>query len=169
MAAFYPDAGTDLAPPVLFPEIKTWRYMDCQPRSHFLDDLNQTMTQCGFDLQKVEGDLRIYFSPSTEQTIYYETNTVFPDGWDSMRHKGDTLVLCGYDIDKEPMPPHFFSSYSHIITNDLISESIWEQHPHPISIIHYAKKWPHWRIEQKTTAHFHQYSSIERLYDCIIC
>ena len=74
MNAFYPGAGTDLAPPVLFPEIKTWYYMDSQPRSEygdtvilyrptFLDQLNQIMRQCGFERLAVTNNLYTYFSP----------------------------------------------------------------------------------------------------------
>jgi len=178
MAAFYPGAGTDLAPPISFPKIKTWWYMDCQPRSEFgyhtgfyrerfLGHLDQTMTQCGFDLQMVEGDLRTYYSPSTEQTIYYETNTVFPDGWDPVRHKGDTLVLCGYDIlggddEQGSIPPDFFSSYSHIITDNLTCQSGWENYPYRKSTICYDKEWSYWLIEENTADNFRRFTTVQQ-------
>lgn len=174
MSAFYPGAGTDLAPPVLFPDIKTWWYMDGQPRSefgyyvghyreHFIDNLNQTMDQCGFNLQTVKGDLRTYYSPSTEQTIYYETNTVFPDGWDPIRHKGDTLVLCGYDIDGEKeIHPDFFSSYSHIITNNHTCKCVWESHPHFVSMMRFKEGWSYWLMEEETKDNFLAHVTVQR-------
>ena len=96
MAAFYPGAGTDLTPVVLFPEIKTWYYMDSQPQSEhgdvvlyrpkFLNQLDQAMQRCGFKMKEVENHFLTYFSSETEQTIYYETSTVFPKAWDPVKH-----------------------------------------------------------------------------------
>lgn len=175
MSAFYPGAGTDLAPPVLFPDIKTWWYMDCQPRSefgyhkgyyreYFIDNLNEIMDQCGFDLETVNGDLRTYYSSSTDQTIYYETNTVFPDGWDPVRYKGDTLVLCGYDINGEEQDkthPDFFSSYSHIITNNITCTSVWKNHPHSVSMMCFEEGWSYWFIEEATKENFLTYVTVQ--------
>jgi hypothetical protein len=179
MSAFYPGAGTDLTPPILFPEIKTWHYMDSQPRSEhgdniffyrptFLVNLDQTMTQCGFELLRVEGTLRTYFSPSTDQTIYYETSTVFPGAWDPVKHAGSTLILCGYDIESSgPIPPSFFSSYSHILTDNTTGEDVWTKNilpAHTLSIMNYPKddSYPYWIIEKATTENIRTFVSVQR-------
>jgi hypothetical protein len=172
MSAFYPGAGTDLTPPVLFPEIKTWYYMDSQPRSEygdtvtlyrprFIETLDQTMTQCGFELVGEEDHLRTYVSPSTDQTIYYQINTTFPDAWDPVRHAGSTLVLCGYDIESHPS---FFSSYSHILTDNLTCDE-WRTNilpTHRLSIMKYRKEYEYWITEQQTAENIRAFVSVER-------
>ena len=180
MSAFYPGAGTDLTPPVLFPEIKIWWYMDGQPRSEygsnpayyrprFLGQLEQTMNQCGFQLQTIDGDRRIYYSPSTDQTIHYEINTPFPDNWDPVKHAGSTLVLCGYDINDRQnlIPPTFFSSYTHIITNNITCNTMWKKNIlpiHTLSSIMYSNddNYKYWVIEHETTENLKKYVSVER-------
>jgi hypothetical protein len=177
MIAFYPGAGTDLSPPVLFPEIKTWWYMDSQPQSEygdvilhrpkFLNQLNQTMNQCGFKLLQVEDTLRTYFSLSTDQTIYYETSTVFPKAWDPVKHAGSTLVLCGYDMESGPIPPSFFSSYSHIITDNLTSKDVWTKNilpTHTLSRMNYPKdnSYEYWLPEKETAENIRTFVSVER-------
>ena len=180
MSAFYPGAGTDLAPPILFPTIKTWYYMDSQPHSEygaypilsrpaFIKRLNQTMTQCDFELSEVKGDLRIYYSPSTQQTIYYETNANFPDSWSPVQHKADTLVLCGYDIHGEECRDltTFFSSYSHIITDNGTCDSVWKNNilpTHTLSQMNYPKddSFSYWITEEETSANFRKHVSVER-------
>ena len=166
MSAFYPGAGTDLAPPVLFPGIKTWWYMDGQPRSEHGDDpvfyrpdflgrLDQVMSQCGFQLQREDGEKRRYYSESTDQTIHYETSTLFPGGWDPVKHAADTLVLCGYDI--QCAPPGFFASYSSIITNSITVDTI-----HPIKSVKRIE-YPlltdleYWMPEHCTKDHYQRY------------
>jgi hypothetical protein len=175
MSAFYPGAGTDLVPPVLFPNIKTWWYMDSQPHSEygdtvilcrptFINQLNQIMNQCGFQLHAADGTLRIYYSPSTEQTIYYETNTNFPGSWDPAKHVGTTLVLCGYDIENDgtiALPSSFFVSYPIIITNNITCASVWTKYVspfHAISVIEYPDDVEYWRIENSTKEAFQKYS-----------
>jgi hypothetical protein len=175
MSAFYPGAGTDLSPPVLFPEIKTWHYMDSQPQSEygdvvlyrpkFLDQLNQTMTQCGFEMKEVDHNLITYYSYDTEQTIYYEINTNFPTSWDPVRHKGSTLILCGYDM--ESSGPSFFSSYSHIITDNLTCEDLWTKNilpTHTLSRMNYPKdnSYEYWKIEKETAENIRIFVSVEK-------
>ena len=175
MSAFYPGAGTDLTPVVLFPEIKTWHYMDSQPQSEygdvilyrpkFLNQLNQTMNQCGFELLQVEDTLRTYFSLSTDQTIYYETSTVFPKAWDPNKHAGSTLVLCGYDM--ESSGPSFFSSYSHIITDNLTCKDVWAKNilpTHTLSRMNYPKdnSYEYWLPEKETAENIRTFVSVER-------
>ena len=167
-SAFYPGAGTDLTPPVLFPDIKTWWYMDGQPRSEHGDDpvfyrpkflgrLDQTMRQCGFELQRTEGVVRRYYSSATGQTIHYETSTLFPGAWDPVKHAGKTLVLCGYDIDDVVLPPSFLSSYAELITNSI---TVWTKHvlpTHAIKRIEYPSRLEYWMTEHCTKDHFQKY------------
>lgn len=130
MSAFYPGAGTDLVPPSLFPEINTWFYMDRLPGcccSRFLHRLDRVMDQAGFTLESIDGNRRIY--RSAMQTIYYDTNSTFPDQWDPLLYANmryNTLVLCGYDLPIDSLPPGFFSSYAHIITTD--PSAPWRDH-----------------------------------------
>jgi hypothetical protein len=180
MSAFYPGAGTDLAPPILFPTIKTWYYLDSQPRSEygaypilarptFIKRLDQTMMQCDFELSNVKGDLRTYYSPSTQQTIYYETNTNFPEDWNLTRHKANTLILCGYDIHSNSRRDvdALFSSYSHIITDNLTCESVWKNDilpTHTLSQMNYPKdgSFSYWITEQETSTNFRKHVTVEQ-------
>jgi hypothetical protein len=181
MSAFYPGAGTDLAPPILFPAIKIWHYMDSQPRPEygaypilsrptFIKRLDQTMTQCDFELSETNDDLRVYYSPSTKQTIYYETNANFPDSWNPTTHKADTLVLCGFDIDndgRQNIPPEFFPSYSDIITNNITCETVWKNNILPfqnLSQLNYPKdgSFEYWVADQDTGSNFRKHVSVER-------
>jgi hypothetical protein len=178
MSAFYPGAGTDLAPPVLFPDIKTWYYMDSQPQSEhgdvvlyrpkFLNELDQAMQRCGFKMKEVENHFLTYFSSDTEQTIYYETSTVFPTSWDPVKHAGSTLVLCGYDMESSGyIPPSFFSSYSHIITDNLTSKDVWAKNilpTHTLSRMNYPKdnSYEYWLVEQQTSENLQTFVSVQR-------
>lgn len=179
MSAFYPGAGSDMAPPVLFPEIKTWYYMDSQPQSEygdtvilyrptFLNHLDRTMKQCGFNMKEIDNNLLTYFSSDTEQTIYYETSTVFPKSWDPVKQAGSTLVLCGYDMNSSgPIPPSFFSSYSHIITDNLTNKDVWTKNilpTHTLSRINYPKEgsFEYWLIEQQTSENLQTFVSVEK-------
>jgi hypothetical protein len=88
--AFYPGAGTDIMPPILFRNIKTWIYMDSQPKSEFGSKINSgyrqkffpnlltIMLQNEFQLKSIEGDTLTFYNSLHEQTIKYETNSVFP-------------------------------------------------------------------------------------------
>jgi hypothetical protein len=167
MSAFYPGAGDDLAPPVLFPEIKYWTYLDSQPNSEyghvilarplFLSRLDRVMSQCGFMIQSVQGDLRIYQKKETDQVIRYETNSVFPEAWDPVRHAADALVCCGFDMDGQT-PTGFFPVYPHIITDSVTCDNTWKKNRmphHRVSILNYNKTdWEYWNVEQQTTEHF---------------
>jgi hypothetical protein len=176
MSAFYPGAGDDLAPPVLFPEIKHWTYLDSQPNSEyghtiiarplFLSRLDRVMSQCGFMIQSVQGDLRIYRKEETDQVIRYETNSVFPDAWDPVRHAADALVCCGFDLD-DLVPSGFFAAYPHIITNSITCDNTWKRNRlphHRVSILNYNKTdWEYWNVEQETTEHFKKNICIKHL------
>lgn len=169
MSAFYPGAGTDFAPPVLFPGIKTWWFMDQQPRAAhddapptFLTRLDHAAERCGFRLQTVADTLRVYRSASTDQTIFYETRTCFPGAWDSTKHVGTTLVLCGYDVESSGvLPASFFPSYPNIITNSLTETTIWTAHVSPVqsvSVIQYPTSIEHWQAKNQTAEVFRDFS-----------
>ena len=68
-SAFYPGAGLDIFPLIMFRNIKKWIYMDSQPRSEFGDNfyegfarpkfiekLKQIMEQNEFKLSIIDGD-----------------------------------------------------------------------------------------------------------------
>lgn len=115
MSAFYPGAGTDITPPILFRNIKNWIYMDSQPKSRvsFISKLLMIMLQNEFELKAVDSDTYTFYNRSHDQTIRYETNT------DDLRTSREckTLVLIGYSLTN--MPSNFISSYTHIITDSI--------------------------------------------------
>jgi hypothetical protein len=126
MSAFYPGAGTDIVPPVLFRSIKNWLYMDSQPNSEFGEGLYKTtfiprlltiMLQNEFELKEINGDAYTFYNRDHDQTISYETNTLFPDDLKEKHRQCKTLVLIGYPL--KDKPPDFVSSYDTIITDSL--------------------------------------------------
>jgi len=126
MSAFYPGAGTDIVPPVLFRSIKKWLYMDSQPNSEFGEGVYKTrfiptlltiMLQNEFELKAINGDTYTFYNREHDQTINYETNTLFPDDLKSKHRECQTLVLIGYPL--KNTPSDLVSSYSHIITDSL--------------------------------------------------
>jgi hypothetical protein len=148
MSAFYPGAGTDIIPPVLFPEIKTWWYMDRLCYLDFVDHVERALERCGFILESIDGNRRNYYSASTQQSIYYQFGATFPDAWDSLIHallRKNTLVLCNFDIHScGPLPPNFFTYYDHIITTNRTDRSLWKDdiyHHHKVSEIRLYDQW----------------------------
>ena len=126
MSAFYPGAGTDIVPPVLFRSIKNWLYMDSQPNSKFGEGVYKTtfiptlltiMLQNEFELKAINGDTYTFYNLEHDQTINYETNTLFPDDLKEKHRECQTLVLIGYPL--KNTPSHFVSSYDTIITDSL--------------------------------------------------
>lgn len=127
--AFYPGAGTDIIPPILFRNIKNWIYMDSQPKSEFGNKINSgyrqkffpnlltIMLQNEFDLKGIEGDTLTFYNSLHEQTIKYETNSVFPEDLRQRHRDCDTLVLVGYSLTNPP--PNFISSYKNIIIDSI--------------------------------------------------
>ena len=169
MSAFYPGAGTDLVPPVLFPEIKTWFYMDSRPHgccSRFLPELDKAMRAAGFNFQEADGNRLTY--ASGDQTIYYDTCSIFPDAWDRLLHanmKYNTLVVANHEVDKV-LPVGFFSSYAHIITYSTTSRS-WRDHlydSHTISeITSHASEGVHHSVEKNIRCTHPVYTCRDRL------
>ena len=135
MSAFYPGAGTDIVPVILFRSIKNWLYMDSQPNSEFGEGVYKTsfiptlltiMLQNEFELKAINGDTYIFYNREHSQTINYETNTLFPDDLKSKHRECQTLVLIGgYPLKNKPSD--FVSSYDHIITDSLSRPDSYEQ------------------------------------------
>ena len=123
--AFYPGAGLDLDPPLVFRSIKSWFYVDSRPRyeygesqenqEEFIDELKSVMEKNGFTFMDQEGDVYLFSSETHHQTIVYETNAIFPTCLHKHHLDCDTLVLCGYQLNNPP--PSFLEHYPYIITN----------------------------------------------------
>ena len=170
-SAFYPGAGTDIVPPIIFRTIKKWIYMDSQPRSEFGNDfykgfsrprfiptLITVMHQNGFELQTTEEDVFTFYNPIHEQTIRYETNAVFPQALQSYHRACDTLVLCGYELTNPP--PDFITSYSHIITDSNTFHDEEEEKillPRHVSTMVYNKNWAYWEPANLITRKIQRY------------
>lgn len=166
-SAFYPGAGTHIIPPILFRSIKTWIYMDSQPRSEFgnkieeglsrprfIPKLMTVMNQNGFTLQTVEDDVYTFYHPEHHQTIRYETNSVFPDALQTRHRTCDTLVMCGYELTNPPSD--FITSYSHIITDSKTGYSKSEEAillTKNVSTMVYDTNWTYWEPSFLTTCH----------------
>ena len=163
--AFYPGAGTDIVPPILFRNIKQWNYMDSQPNSefgnkieegfsrpHFIPKLLTVMNQNDFKLLTVQDDVYTFYNSEHNQTICYETNRVFPTALRPY-HFTYTLVLCGYMLTNPP--PNFIASYSHIITDSKTGHSTIDENILSTKQVHtmiYDEKWEYW-IPSNHTIH----------------
>jgi hypothetical protein len=126
MSAFYPGAGIDIVPPVLFRSIKNWLYMDSQPNSEFGEGLYKRtfiptlltiMLQNEFELKAINGNTYTFYNREHDQTINYETNTLFPEDLKPKHRECQTLVLIGYPL--KNTPSDFVYSYDSIITDSL--------------------------------------------------
>ena len=170
-SAFYPGAGIDIVPAVVFRSIKQWFYMDSQPRSEFgnniqdgfsrprfIPSLITAMHQNGFKLQTTEEHVFTFYNPIHEQTIRYETNAVFPEALQSYHRECDTLVLCGYQFTNPPQD--FMASYSHIITN---SHTVIDEEEEQIlsskrvSTMIYNERWHYWKPANLTARKIQRY------------
>ena len=183
-SAFYPGAGIDIVPPIIFRSIKQWLYMDSQPRSEFGNNIQDgfsrprfiptlitVMHQNGFKLQTTEEDVFTFYHPIHEQTIRYETNSVFPEALQSHHRACDTLVLCGYELTNPP--PDFITSYSHIITDSITCHDEEEEQillSKCVSTMIYNKKWHYWKPANLTTRKIQQHVTfVERhANDCCV-
>ena len=173
-SAYYPGAGTDIVPPIVFRSIKMWHYMDSQPNSEFgnntyegfsrprfIPELIQIMNQNDFELKLKEKDVYTFYNSTYEQTIRYETNTVFPDALQPYHHKCNSLVLCGYELN-EP-PKDFIASYPHIITDtktvqDMTNEKILLSKN--VSTMVYDEHWKYWENKNLTTRKIQRYVKV---------
>ena len=129
-SAFYPGAGLDIFPPIMFRSIKNWIFVDSQPKSEFgadeyegferpkfIEQLKQIMKQNDFQLKFIHGDIYTFYNLEHEQIIQYETNTIFPDSLQQHHYQTDTLVLCGFDLGDQTI--NFINKYSNIITDNI--------------------------------------------------
>ena len=173
MTAFYPGAGTDIVPPVLFRNIKNWIYMDSQPKSEFGNEIATgyrtkfipkmltIMIQNGFQLQSVQSDIYTFYNQQYDQKITYETNTVFPEDLRYRHRECDTLVLIGYSLINPPL--NFVSSYKHIITDSLSRSDPTEQSTllfKNISLIVMDKEYIYWEEDECTTENILKYVKV---------
>ncbi len=134
--AFYPGAGLDIAPIVLFPHITEWYYMDSQPmsefgstifegceRPRFIERLKTIMGQIGMECM-VHTEHSLFFThPHTQCKVTYYINAVFPKALEYCYLPCNVLVACGYSM--SPCPPHFMARWTHIITNDHTDTDEW--------------------------------------------
>ena len=130
LSAFYPGAGLDIFPVIMFRDIKEWVYMDSQPRSEFgdnlyegferpkfIEQLKKIMEQNDFLLTIIDGDTYVFYNLEYSQLVKYETNSVFPISLKSRHYECDTIVLCGFDLGE--CKKDFINKYSNIITNNI--------------------------------------------------
>ena len=169
MSAFYPGAGTDIIPVILFRNIKNWIYTDSQPNSVF-DNVSKTkfipkmlsiMIQNGFELQSIEEDTYILYNHLYDQKIRYETNSIFPEDLRQRHHDCDTLVLIGHPLTNQPID--FVSSYSHIITDSLSRSDPAEQSLllfKNVSLIVIDKDFTYWEPSEYTIANIIKYVNV---------
>jgi hypothetical protein len=130
LSAFYPGAGTDVFPLVMFRDIKKWIYTDSQPNSEFgdmmfdgcnrprfIELLLQNMKQNHFELESVNGSSYTFYNKEYEQQVIYETNSVFPRDVQQKHYDCDSIVMCGFDMENETT--NFINKFQHIITNSI--------------------------------------------------
>lgn len=146
-SAFYPGAGTDLMPPILFPEITYWIYMDSLPRSEsyvrtpFLSRLCTAMKQTGFELSSQQDNIYYFVHEQRGQTIQYETNGDLLD----VNRDCDTLVLCGSSV--RSMNNETIDSFSSIITNSITVHPIEREQllcHRTVYTIMIDRQWEYW-------------------------
>ena len=173
MSAFYPGAGTDIRPPILFRNIKIWIYMDSQPKSDFGNELGTgyrtnfisrmltIMIQNEFELQSVETDIYTFYNRDHDQKIIYETNSVFPEDLRYRHRECDTLVLIGYSLTNPPND--FVSSYSHIITDSISRTDPNEQSMllfKNVSLLVVDKDFIYWETTECTSSNILKYVKV---------
>lgn len=118
--ALYVGAGTDSNPITDLPYIKTFYYLDSQPKSeygiqnyvlvenkkkfgirpYFIKDLDTEMDSYNMKLTSVDSNLRVYSNDT--QTIYYYTNIAIPELYNEIKkpiENFNTLIISGYDPD----------------------------------------------------------------------
>ena len=158
LSAFYPGAGLDVFPLILFRYIKEWIYMDSLPRSEFgdnlyegferpkfIEQLKKIMEQNGFLLEITNDDTYVFFNHEYSQLVQYETNSVFPSSLQRRHYECDTVVLCGFDLGD--CKKDFINKYLNIITNNISYHDITDEHfllTKQVSTIIIDKEWEYW-------------------------
>lgn len=185
--AAYIGAGHDMIPVVVCKEIESFIYVDAGPSfdpSHpfvsetsakkRLDHLNKIVSQIGFFLIRHTRHKKIgifeYRNVTTNQTIHYYYNTVFPQDMDELLYKQllecDTLIIAGY----QPFYHNALSNIKRFITNlhacyqtdeetEYIGKifSIYENKKVEIELLYETKSWEYWLNERVS-------SDIDQLY-----
>ena len=118
--ALYVGAGTDSNPISDLPHIKTFYYLDSQPKSeygiekyvlvenkkkfgirpYFIKELDTEMDSYNMKLTSVVSNLRTYSNDT--QNIYYYTNIAIPELYEEIKkpiENFNTLIIAGYDPD----------------------------------------------------------------------
>ena len=160
-SAFYPGAGLDIFPLIMFRNIKKWIYLDSQPRSEFGDNfyegferpkfiekIKKIMEQNEFKLLIIDGDTYVFYNHEYKQLIQYETNSVFPNSLQPRHYECDTVVLCGFDIGE--CKNDFVNKYSNIITNNITYHDLMDEHlfsTKKVSTMIINKEWEYWEIK----------------------
>ena len=164
LSAFYPGAGTDLFPPIMFRSIKKWIYMDSLPNSacghdhglyfrpKFIEQLTQIMKQNGFKQKCIDDNTYTFYNQEHEQIIQYETNSIFPNSLQQHHYQFDTLVLCGFDLGDQTI--NFINKYSNIITNNITHHELEEEKlllSKQVFTMIIDKDWEYWKPQNQIT------------------
>jgi len=115
--AVYIGAGTDIMPITLFPNIKTFIYIDSQPQSpygtldyesgyfysdNFLSRLHEQLKELNFVINRQDKNYLEF--TKMDRTLKYYINTSFPEHLTEIMRKDiaecDTLILSGFCPDK---------------------------------------------------------------------
>jgi hypothetical protein len=121
MTDFYPGAGYDFSPVVLFPNTKEWIFMDSLPNAkfnsyranHFINRLMTVAKQFSLELVETKYNKLIFTNKSV--TVTYYINSIFPNDLEKLNIKYSTLYLCGFGPD-EGWDVGFLNKFNHIIT-----------------------------------------------------
>ena len=178
-SAFYPGAGTDVFPLIMFRNIKKWIYTDSQPNSEFGDMmfegcnrprfiglLIQNMKQNDFELESINDNIYTFYNKEYEQQVIYETNSVFPRHVQQRHYDCDSIVLCGFDMEDDTI--NFINSFQHIITNNItIFESDTEQllMSKDVSTMVYDDNWEYWQSKNELPHLIQQHVRIKQGYN----
>ena len=123
--AFYPGAGLDIAPIILFPYIQRWYYMDTQPcveQPFFIQRLGKIMKQAGFECTRYHNTTLYFMETNGKRTVTYYTNSVCPDDMYKQAIQASTLVACGFCFPNAPSS--FYRQWKHVITDNKTDSSI---------------------------------------------
>jgi len=173
-SAFYPGAGHDIIPLVMYRYIKKWIYFDSQPMSEFGDNLYEgferpnfikqlikIMEQNDFNLNHINDNIYIFYNSEHDQIVHYETNSIFPNYLQQRHYDCDTLILCGFDT--EPYTIDIINKFSNIITNNITYRSLEEEQlllKKSVSLILINIKWNYWEHKNLLTNNICKYVSI---------
>lgn len=173
LVAFYPGAGLDITPIVLFPQITEWYYMDSQPMSEFgslifpgcerpffIDRLKKIMGQIGMECMIHTDHFLFFLHPTTKCKVTYYINASFPEALKYCYLPCTVLVACGYNM--EHRPSHFMERWSHIITNNKTFTDEWLpewKHAH-VSTIVWDEVEDEFLLENRTREFISQHTRI---------